>query len=117
VSNGDAGTQPKQADCDGSGQQRWRFTPLAPDTYLIVNQASGKCLDVNGASEDDDAKIQQWDCHQGTNQQWKVVWQDSAFLLVSVGSGKCAAIEDDDKPAQRDCSGGSGQRWTVEATS
>jgi hypothetical protein len=116
VSDADAGTRPKQDDCDGSAQQRWQFTALAADTYLIVNQASGKCLDVNDASKDDGAKIQQWDCHQGPNQQWKVQWQGSSFALVSVNSGRCVAI-DDDKTRQRDCDNGSDQRWTVQALS
>jgi hypothetical protein len=116
VSDANAGTRPKQDDCDGSAQQRWQFTALAADTYLIVNQASGKCLDVNDASKDDGAKIQQWDCHQGPNQQWKVQWQDGSFALVSVNSGRCVAIEDD-KTKQRDCDNGGDQRWTVQALS
>jgi hypothetical protein len=116
VSDNDAGTRPKQDDCDGSAQQRWQLTAIAAGTYLIVNQASGKCLDVNDESKDDGAKIQQWDCHQSANQQWKVVWQGSSFSLVSVNSGRCAAI-DDDKTRQRDCDGGSDQLWTVGAAS
>jgi hypothetical protein len=116
VSDKDAGTRPKQDDCDGSAKQRWQLTALATDTYLIVNQASGKCLDVNDESKDDGAKIQQWDCHQSANQQWKVVWQGGSFSLVSVNSGRCAAIEDD-KTRQRACDGGADQRWTVEAAS
>jgi len=116
VSDKDAGTRPKQDNCDGSAQQRWQLTAIAADTYLIVNQASGKCLDVNDESKDDGAKIQQWDCHQSANQRWKVVWQGSSFSLVSVNSGRCAAIEDD-KTRQRDCDGGADQLWTVEAAS
>lgn len=116
VSDTNAGTRPKQDGCDGSAQQRWQFTALAADTYLIVNQASGKCLDVNDESKDDGAKIQQWDCHQGANQLWKVQWQDGSFSLVSVNSGRCAAI-DDDKTKQHDCDNGADQRWTVQALS
>ena len=108
--------RPERPRYGRSAQQRWQFAPLAADTYLIVNQASGKCLDVNDASRDNGANIQQWDCHRGPNQQWKVQWQDSSFALVSVNSGRCVAIEDD-KTSQRDCDNGSDQRWTVQALS
>jgi hypothetical protein len=117
VAKNDQGTRPRQAACAGSPQQRWLLTPLTADTYLIVNQASGNCLDVNDASKDDGAKIQVWGCHKGANQQWKVLWQDNTFALVSVNSGKCAAIEGDGKPKQHDCKSDNSQRWTVEAAS
>jgi Ricin-type beta-trefoil lectin domain-like len=37
--------------------------------FRIVNIGSGKCLDVEGASRDDGANIQQWSCG-GANQAW-----------------------------------------------
>jgi Ricin-type beta-trefoil lectin domain len=112
----DQGARPQEAACDSSARQRWQLSQLSADTYLITNQASGQCLDVNDASKDNGAKIQQWGCHKGANQQWKVVWQGDGFALMSVNSGRCAAIEDG-KPKQRDCAGDSAQRWTVEAVS
>jgi hypothetical protein len=32
---------------------------------------SGLCVDVNGGSTADGARLLQWSCHSGTNQQWR----------------------------------------------
>jgi hypothetical protein len=37
----------------------------------IVAAHSGKCLDVRDVSLADGARIQQWTCHGGANQQWQ----------------------------------------------
>jgi hypothetical protein len=103
------------ATCDGSIPQRWLLNPLRADTYMIVDTASGKCLDVNGASKDDGAQIQLYTCNGTNAQQWTVAWQGNAFALVSVNSGKCAAIEGDGGTKQRDCRDDTSQRWTVQA--
>src|SRR6266516_928136 len=39
--------------------------------YLVISQLSGKCLDLNGGSQDDGAAIIQWSCHGAVNQQWR----------------------------------------------
>ncbi|WP_241266732.1 RICIN domain-containing protein [Streptomyces scabichelini] len=74
------------------------FTPVAgtADTYTISTHASGQCVDVYGASAADNATIIQWTCHNGMNQQWRLVpvtvsGTDKTFNLVSVASGKCVA--------------------------
>jgi uncharacterized membrane protein len=103
------------ATCDGSTPQRWLLSPLRAGTYLIVDAASGKCLDVNEASKDDGAQIQLYTCNGTNAQQWTVAWQGNAFALVSVNSGKCAAIEGDGGTKQRGCRDDASQRWTVQA--
>jgi hypothetical protein len=115
VDGNNDGARTHAATCDGSVLQRWLLSPLSADTYLIVDTASGKCLDVNNASKDNGAQILQWTCHKRPNQQWKVARQGSAFALVSVNSGKCAAIEGDGGTKQRDCRDDTSQRWTVQA--
>jgi hypothetical protein len=115
VDGNDDGGRTHAAPCDGSAPQRWLLSPVSADTYLIAGTASGKCLDVADISKDDGAGIHQWTCHMGPNQQWKVVWHGDAFALVSVNSGKCAAIEGDGGTKQRDCRDDAGQRWTVQA--
>jgi len=67
-------------------------------TYTLVNQQSGKCLDVNGASTADGAAIQQWRCTGGTNQQFtlrKVTYAGNDahdYQLVAGHSGKCVDV-------------------------
>ncbi|MCX9073109.1 MAG: RICIN domain-containing protein [Candidatus Methanoperedens sp.] len=43
------------------------------DYYAIIAKHSGKCLDVAGESQEPGANVQQWDCHGGNNQLWKLV--------------------------------------------
>jgi hypothetical protein len=38
----------------------------------LVAAHSGKCLEVAGGSTADGGVVHQWDCHGGTNQQWRV---------------------------------------------
>jgi hypothetical protein len=115
VENKDNGARTRERDCNGAPEQRWMFTPAGPDgQYLLINQSSGKCLDVNDRSKDDGAVIQQWDCNNGDNQKWFVRWQADAFALVSVNSGRCANVEDD-QLKQRDCRDVDSQRWKVQA--
>ena len=41
-------------------------------TYELVARSSGRCLDVTNISTSNGARIQQWTCHGGTNQQWSL---------------------------------------------
>jgi hypothetical protein len=69
------------------------------DTYTVVNQQTGKCLDVNGVSTADGAVIQQWTCLGGAlNQQFtlrKVTYAGNDahdYQLVARHSGKCVDV-------------------------
>lgn len=55
---------------------------------------SGKCLDVEGASRANGAKVIQWDCHGGANQKWRLVRVHGGFLVKSVNSGKCMDVKE-----------------------
>lgn len=86
--------------------------------YLIVNVHSNKCLDVENWSTDNGARVQQWECHGGTNQQWEEVSSSlGGFRLVSVNSRKCLDVQglskdDGARIQQWDCwVPGSNQRW------
>ncbi|WP_431930980.1 RICIN domain-containing protein [Micromonospora sp. RP3T] len=113
------GAQAALADCTGGPEQQWVVTPVAPDTYLLVNAASGKCLDVNEASTDDGADVQQWSCNGQANQQWKLQPTGGGpVLLVAVHSGKCAQVDDAGTEAGREleqapCGGAAEQQWAL----
>ena len=40
--------------------------------WTVINVNSGKCLDVVGASTADQANVQQFTCHGGNNQKWRL---------------------------------------------
>jgi dienelactone hydrolase len=88
---------------------------VAGSVSTIVNQNSGKCLDIADASFADHAKIQQFHCHGGTNQRW-VLGQRGE--IISKLSGKCldvvdASTADQARVQQFGCHGGANQLWRV----
>ncbi|MBB4912808.1 ThuA domain-containing protein [Actinophytocola algeriensis] len=88
-------------------------TPGAVTSGPIVG-SSGKCVDVNGASTADGAKIQLWTCNSGTNQQWT---RDGGTLRAL---GKCMTVAgggtaDGALVQSSACNGGAAQNWTPQA--
>ncbi|MFC7308176.1 ThuA domain-containing protein [Streptomyces monticola] len=74
--------------------------------------ASGRCLDVSGASQANNAATQLWDCHGGTNQQWTMTGAGELRVYGTkcldgynhgTGAGTAAVIWD--------CSGQASQQW------
>jgi hypothetical protein len=65
----------------------YRFNPGA--YYKIVNRNSGKVLDVQGVSQQDNALITQYQYVGGYNQQWLITaTADGYYKFVSRNSGK-----------------------------
>ncbi|MET8528006.1 RICIN domain-containing protein [Micromonospora sp. NPDC005172] len=107
------------APCTGGPEQQWVVNPVGPDAATLTNAAHGQCLDVEGGSGDDGARMMQFPCHGQANQQWRLTATGAGpVLLVAVHSGKCAQAEDDgaeagDEIRQRPCDGRPAQQWTV----
>ena len=67
----------------------------ADNVYYIKNQHSGKCMTVHGASTAKGARIDQYRCISGAQNQWWVVYKLTTQGLVRVTgyqSGKCLSI-------------------------
>ncbi|MDG4759876.1 RICIN domain-containing protein [Micromonospora sp. WMMD710] len=107
------------AVCTGGPEQQWVVSPIGPDTVTLTNAAHGQCLDVEGGSGDDGARLQQFPCHGEPNQQWRLPATGAGpVLLVAVHSGKCGQVDDDgveagDDVRQRPCDGRPAQQWIV----
>ncbi|GIF13942.1 RICIN domain-containing protein [Actinoplanes teichomyceticus] len=93
--------------CHGGDNQSWRFAITDwPDfwgtTYVnLINERSGKCLDVKYGSKTDGADVIQWRCHDGDNQKWTPILIAQAggrnyFLIKNKGSGKCLDVKGSD---------------------
>ncbi|WP_018583183.1 RICIN domain-containing protein [Salinispora arenicola] len=81
----------KLVDCTDDPRQRWLADSIGPGLVTLVNQASNMCLDVEGHSADDGAKLQQYPCHGEANQQWRLVpTAGGSVLLAALNSGRCA---------------------------
>ncbi|PYC69698.1 hypothetical protein C7C45_15610 [Micromonospora arborensis] len=107
------------AVCTGTPEQQWVVNPITADAVTLTNAAHGQCLDVEGGSGDDGARLQQFPCHGEANQQWRLSPTGSGpVLLVAVHSGKCGQADDDgdeadDEVRQRPCDGRPAQQWTL----
>lgn len=95
----------------------WRFftggttPPLPPPaTFRLRGEASGRCLDVNGASPANGTQVIIWDCHTNANQQ---VTQNGQALQVM---GKCLDLPNAGTGTRVqiwDCHGGTNQQWNI----
>ncbi|GIJ78390.1 endo-1,4-beta-xylanase [Micromonospora phaseoli] len=82
-----------------------------PTGNRFRNEASGRCLDVNGASSANGAQMIIWDCHSNANQQFT---QNGRALQVM---GKCLDVPNNAAAGTRvqiyDCHGGANQQWVI----
>jgi hypothetical protein len=107
----------------GATEPRTVAAPTAVSSsqeYVFRNGNSGKCLDVADASRADGANVQQYTCHGGANQRWRVVAVPNDFRvrLVNVNSGKCldvanAGLADGANIQQFTCHGRANQLWQL----
>jgi hypothetical protein len=72
--------------CNNTGAQRFTFQPVTDGFYRIVNQNSGKCLDVQGELDELGALVQQLGCTakpvDAPNQQFRLEPTDSGYYRV-----------------------------------
>ncbi len=86
-------------------------------SYKIVNENSGKLLDIKDASLSDGAEVIQWSDNGGRSQQWYLVDADGGYKkIVNSNSGrvldvKGMSVEDGGAVAQWISNGGTNQQW------
>lgn len=136
VENGSVNDQAnvQQYTNHGGDNQRWLLKPIWPlvdiaipvayafhPVFMILNGHSGKCLDVENASLQDQANVQQYEPHYGLNQQWIMVPRGSAgeFVLVCRKSRKVLDVKglsraDNANIHQYAYNDGLNQRWRLQ---
>ncbi|QFU89880.1 PQQ-dependent sugar dehydrogenase [Amycolatopsis sp. YIM 10] len=75
-----------------------------------ITGVGGKCVDVNGSSTADGAKIQLWTCNGGTNQQWTrdgSTWRALGKCMTAAGSTDGSAVQ------LSACNGSGTQNWSA----
>lgn len=50
--------------------------------YELVNDNSGKCLDLSNGNTSNGANVWQWDCLHNANQQWVVTVVDNSWVFA-----------------------------------
>ncbi|MFD0474526.1 ThuA domain-containing protein [Nonomuraea thailandensis] len=83
-------------------------------TGPLKGVASGRCLDVSGASQANGAAAQLWDCNGQANQQWTA----TSATELRVYGGKCldvngAATADGTNVIIWSCNGQNNQKWRL----
>ena len=78
----------------GRINQWWYVLPGSSNNFCLVNFATGKVLEVTGASRNNDAQIGQWSvAPTASNQRWKLKYVNSRYVaLYNVGTGKVMDI-------------------------
>ena len=114
---GAAGEQAVQRICLDQKKQQWTLGSVAGG-YSIVNGASGRCLEVAGASTADGAAVVEAACTGAAQQIWTTVEVEHWRQVVAVHSGKCLAvdggsIDDGGKIVQTTCAVSASQNWTL----
>ncbi|MEU7867275.1 RICIN domain-containing protein [Dactylosporangium sp. NPDC049140] len=82
----------------------------------IVGAASGRCIDISGASTTNGAQAQLWDCHGGTNQRFTY----TSGKQLQVYGNKCLDASNRGTTNGTavviwDCNGQTNQQWNVNA--
>ncbi|WP_433043632.1 pectinesterase family protein [Dactylosporangium sp. CS-033363] len=99
--------------------------PVGGGVYTLASGASGKCIDVVGASLDNSALLVQVACNAAArDQQWTAVARSGQFNLANVNSGRCidvpsASTTSGTQLQQYGCGDGTktNQLWTFTASS
>ena len=113
------GVRIQQGEC-GDSRGDWDVTDLGNSEFAIVNRATGRVLDVEGASQEDGANVQQWTWNQSGAQRWRLETRAiGSYQVVNVGSGKCLDVEGRSttpgtRISQYRCNGGENQLFRLE---
>ncbi|MER7575371.1 RICIN domain-containing protein [Streptomyces sp. NPDC126514] len=110
---------------NGDGPSAWSawctFTvtgPAATPTAFTYSPDGGAhCLDVSGASKENAARVQLWDCNGSLGQTWRITAEGT---LVNPNSGKCldvanAGTANGTKVQIYTCNGTDAQQWRYAA--
>ena len=69
--------------------QTWRFIKQADDSYTIMNQKTGKVLDVNGASGNSGANVQTYNSNNSTAQRWFIYENKGKYVFRPACATNC----------------------------
>jgi hypothetical protein len=102
-----------------TGTATWTISTVQGGAYTLRYTASGKALDVNGASTTAGLQLQQWTANGGTNQQWYLrPAADGYYTIVSHDSGLVADVygqstADGAQVVQWTANNGLNQQWQL----
>jgi hypothetical protein len=101
------------ASYSGDERETWRVHQVEKRYYAIVSAHTEQCLDVEGTSPNENAKIHQWEFQNGDNQKWiLVVQKDGSYRIRAKHSGRYLAASEGGVKQMGDADSRA-QRWWV----
>jgi hypothetical protein len=110
-----------QWDCHRDINQQWILRKVEGNYVAIISRHTGRCLDVDHASVEDNAGVSQWKYHGGWNQQWVLTQlEDHSYQIRARHSEKVLDLvwggrDDDATTTQYFWHGEDNQRWWIGA--
>lgn len=80
-------------------------------TFGLAGSASGKCVDVSGASQANGAGLIIWSCHTGANQRWTLTPSAELRIYSDTKCMDAGASQDGTRVTINSCNGGNSQKW------
>jgi len=68
--NADNGAEVCTWEEHGGDNQKWEFSYVEPQYFMIVSEMNEKCLDAKGGSVEPETQVIMWEKHGGDNQLW-----------------------------------------------
>lgn len=96
---GTNGSAVQQQKYTGAASQLWRIQNIGASHFKISSVASGKVMDISGASREEGAKLLQYDWADAYNQKWHVLDCGGGYhRLVNVNTlGKALEIKNESR--------------------
>jgi hypothetical protein len=83
-----------QRTCDGSDVQKWTRADVGGGVLMLVNKASGLCMDARDGVNADSTPVQQWACTGTTSMKWTINPDslDGVHQVKSQIGGRCLDV-------------------------
>lgn len=86
-----------------------------PGEYRISSSSSGKCLDAERGSRIAGTRVQEWDCHGGLNQRFRLIRMGGAWIVRVMHSELCLTVGSNGRLIQATCDGAADQYFVFRA--
>ena len=70
--------------------QVWRFVRQSDESYMIVNQKTGECLNVQNEGSTPGSNVQIYAQNESDAQRWYIYYQEGKYVLVPKNAQDCA---------------------------
>jgi len=97
----------------GSPTQRWQLVSQSNGSYNLVNEFSGKMVNIPGGAGSNGTQLIQYHKDGGSNSQWKKVQSGSNYTFVSVASGLLMDVAGGSIIDEWASNGGTNQQWII----